>query len=270
MAVDTLVHAGDKKNKLTSGVITLLIHAGILVLMMWLGLKPPDPPWEEQGIMISLGEPDQGGPDQTPAAEQPETEPQPEEQIPVEEEENIATQDIEDAPVVKKTEDKKPSEVKKPSTEKKPEVKEPERKADSRAMFRGNRTNGDPNSQGTGDGDVPGNQGSPDGSENGSLDGRGQGTSGDGFGYSLSGRKIKRLPDVQDNSKATGKVVVTVTVDKNGRVVKAEPGARGTTTTDPGLWEKARQAALRTEFSTRADGATEQVGTMTFVFKYKP
>lgn len=258
----------EKKNRIIGWVSTVMFHAAVLALMLWMGLKPPDPPLEEQGIMVSLGEPDNGGPDLTPAAEQPDAQPQPQEQEPVEDP-NVATQDVEDAPVVKKTEDKKPNEVKKPS-ENKPEVKEPERKVDNRALFKGNRTNGDPNSQGMGDGDNPGNEGAPDGSEDGAPGGTGSGNSGDGFSYNLNGRKVRRYPDVQDNSKATGKVVVTVTVDRNGRVLKAEPGARGTTATDTGLWEKARQAAMRTEFSSRSDGPNEQVGTMTFVFKYKP
>ncbi|MFN5885926.1 MAG: energy transducer TonB, partial [Bacteroidota bacterium] len=59
-------------------------------------------------------------------------------------------------------------------------------------------------------------------------------------------------------------------VDRNGRVIKATPGQKGTTTLSPVLLEKAKQGALETRFSTRSDGPEEQYGTITFIFRFKP
>ena len=262
----------ESRNRLIGIAMTIVIHALLLLLLLWYMLTPPNPPIEYGGmeLSVSLGEINAGGPSPIPVEE-----PQPVTPSPVEEvEEAVATQDIEEAPtvkpVIKPQADKKPVKVTKP-------VEQP-RKVDERALFKKKTTN--EGASGFGDGEIPGNEGRADGQADGSPDGNGTGNGlggngtgtggGDGFSYDLKGRKLELRPTVIDNSRETGKVVVRIVVDKNGRVIKAEPGQKGTTTPSRLLWEKAEQGAREARFSARTDGAEEQYGTMTFIFKYKP
>lgn len=128
--------------------------------------------------------------------------------------------------------------------------------------------NGDPNSK------VYSGKGSGTGTGSGDGDGEGDGPGGKGTGkdkgngihYDLSGRKaIKRVkPD--ENSKATGKVVVSITVDQEGNVISAKAGARGSTTTNAGLYKAAEEAALKTKFNPSPDAPDEQRGNIVFTF----
>lgn len=114
---------------------------------------------------------------------------------------------------------------------------------------------------GTGDGSGNG----PGGSGGGLGDGNGPGT-GSGVTFNLDGRKMLAIPKVNDNSQETGKVVVSITVDKTGKVINAVPGARGSTTTATGLYAKAKQAAMKAQFDVNPNAAEEQKGTITFIF----
>ena len=75
-----------------------------------------------------------------------------------------------------------------------------------------------------------------------------------------------RKPIIDDKSQLTGRVVVNITVDKDGAVVAAIPGGRGSTTTSDYLFSKAKEAAMKAKFSPSPEGADIQKGTMTFVF----
>ena len=66
-----------------------------------------------------------------------------------------------------------------------------------------------------------------------------------------------------------GVVVVTIWVDNYGNVSKAQPGAQGTTVNDSGLWNAAREAALKTHFNMDADAPALQKGTITYNFALK-
>lgn len=73
-------------------------------------------------------------------------------------------------------------------------------------------------------------------------------------------------PKIVDNSQKEGKVVVDIIVDKNGKVVKATPGGRGSTTTDRHLEKLAKEAAENTVFNAKPDAPIQQKGEMTFLF----
>lgn len=276
----------EQKSKWIGITATLVMHTVLFIFLLWSVLHIPDPPLEGGGMELSmaLGEPDMGGPSEEPAADPAAVEPIPE-VIP--DEQQTVTQDIEEVDVVaKKTEDKK-KEVPITKPVEKPIVKpiekpvEQPRVADARAMFK--KSTSATGQGGHGDGTIPGNEGRPDGVEGGSPDGNGIGNglggsgggtgtgigSGDGMGFDLKGRSLARKPDITDNSKETGKVVVGITVDRNGRVTKVQPGLKGTTTLNPTLIEKAKQGAMDARFSPKPDGPEEQFGTMTFVFRFK-
>lgn len=276
----------ERNNKIVAYTGTAIFHLLCLIGLWYMILYPPDPPLDGggSGMAISLGEPDMGGPSEIPVEEPAPVEPTPEEII---DETAVATQETEEAPVVETPKEiKKPKEVKKETkpVKEKP-VEEVVRKVDERAIFK-KKTNNTSTSSGSGDGSIPGNEGSPDGSPDGSLDGTG-GNGGDGSGYGtgngigngsgdgigsfdLKGRTVARKPKVEENSRETGRVVVSVVVDRTGKVIKATPGQKGTTTLSPVLLEKAKNGALETRFSAKPDGPEEQYGSITFVFRFKP
>ena len=73
------------------------------------------------------------------------------------------------------------------------------------------------------------------------------------------------MPKPDFNNQAEGKVVVEITVDKNGKVINAIPGKKGTTTMDEDLWDAAKRAALQSKFDKKPD-ATVQKGTISYHF----
>lgn len=82
----------------------------------------------------------------------------------------------------------------------------------------------------------------------------------------VPGRKIVKSPDMKILTQDKGVVVVNVSVDKYGRVIKAEPGGEGTNTTLQYLLTKAKQAAEATIFDTNPTYPLETKGTITVVF----
>lgn len=127
------------------------------------------------------------------------------------------------------------------------------------------------NGSGSGSGSGTGTgSGSGSGSGTGSGSGIGSGTgSGTGSGvdnYSLEGRNPKSLLKPSYNSEDQGKVVVTIWVNKEGKVIKALAGGKGTSTSDQKLWKMAEDAAKRSTFTAKSDAAEEQKGTITYKF----
>lgn len=124
---------------------------------------------------------------------------------------------------------------------------------------------------GTGGGNGTGNgTGSGAGSGSGSGGGNGSGTGkGNGAGYALAGRKAISKPQPAYNCNEEGTVVVQITVDENGNVTEAKPGARGTTNTANCLASQAKIAAQNTKWNPSPDGTQKQVGTITYNFKIR-
>lgn len=123
------------------------------------------------------------------------------------------------------------------------------------------KPNGDPNSK-----NYSGTGGNGNGDGTGTGPGTGPG-SGPGTSYDLKGRKVAgALPKPKYDSDEEGKVVVSITVDQNGKVTKAVPGAKGTTTEDKTLWKQSEQAAYKAKFDSKSDAAIEQKGTITYIF----
>jgi outer membrane biosynthesis protein TonB len=287
--MNTLQYKKDEqKNKWIGLAATLVMHTLIFIFLLWSVLHVPDPPLEGGGMELSmaLGEPDMGGPSEEAVADPTAAQPA---QEAANEEQPTLTQDAEEIDVTAKPVEKKTKQpiVTKPIE--KPVVKpiekpiEAPRVADARAMFK--KSSSSTGQGGHGDGIIPGNEGRPDGVDGGSPDGNGIGNglggsgggtgtgigsgSGDGMGFDLKGRSLARRPDITDNSKETGKVVVGITVDRTGHVIKVQPGLKGSTTLNPTLVEKAKQGAMQARFSPKPDGPEEQYGTMTFIFRFK-
>ena len=118
-----------------------------------------------------------------------------------------------------------------------------------------------------GDDNKAGDKGSPDGdpyatSYYGSP-GSGSGTG----GYGLNGRSLVNNGKVPQECNESGRVVVRITVDKSGKVIKAEPGVRGTTNNSPCLLEPARKTAFMHKWNLDSNAPSEQVGFVVVNFK---
>ena len=87
-----------------------------------------------------------------------------------------------------------------------------------------------------------------------------------GISYSLSGRTIQSLPLPSSVYQVEGKVVVEVTVDRNGKVTQATPGVKGSTTLDENLLSTSRKAAMAAQFDKNPDAPAFQKGTITYHF----
>lgn len=257
---------------------TIFIHGAIFLALYFFVLVPPNPPWADQGASMILGEENMGGESTTPVENPQKNEVYtPLESQPAPDELSQSTDDEVD--VVAKVNDKK-IEPKKttvtPPAEKPKEMVELPKKANPNALFKKRSSNGE---TGYGSGTEPGNEGKPDGTPDGVIGGTGQGgegvgpggPGGDGKGpikYSLYGRRVAKKPVISTSSNDVGIVVVNITVDRQGNVIKAEPGARGSTTLNLDKLKVAKQAALDTKFSPKADGPEEQFGTMTVSFAF--
>jgi TonB family protein len=88
--------------------------------------------------------------------------------------------------------------------------------------------------------------------------------------FDLSGRSIKgELAQPENRSNRDGRVVVEITVNQSGQVIKAQARLRGSTIQDAVLWKAAEDAARKTMFNTDTKSPPLQMGTITYVFKLK-
>ena len=252
----------EDKNKRIGITASVLFHIILLLLFTIVGLTYLEPPPEEEGITINFGFSDAGM--QTESTETPvEQSENVTEEINMENStpqetvnEEILTQDNVDAPSINKEEEK----------ENEPVVEKEEPKPDKNLSDALNKWKTDKSKPSGGDGttDQAGDQGRIDGDPNSTnYEGRGFGN---GNSFSLNGRTMVKKPIINDDSQEEGKVVVDILVDRQGRVVRASPGARGSTTASPELYKKAKKAAMQTKFNANPDASFEQKGQMTFIF----
>jgi len=199
-----------------SVVLTIILH-GIIALLLWfLNLSTPNPPFAEGlagggggGSFVEFGTLDIS--DVAPA---PAPEPEPEEEIMTNDDEQTVSID---QPEKTKDKPEKKEKVKEQPKVKVDLVEVP--KVNQNALFKGGKRNNGGAQQGTGEGGGLGDgKGTGNGPGTGSGDGGGNGGGsgkGDGFGYDLTGRGIRSAAKVVDNSQETGTVVINIKVDKN-------------------------------------------------------
>jgi len=269
----------DTPHKKKSFTITTILMAIILLLMFWVGMDYLDPPIEG-GIAVNFGTSDVGSgnvqPTKPVASAPKNTAPQPEPTPPQPEiKDEVVTQDIEDAPVIeeKPKETPKPKEEQpkeKPVEEPKEEVK-PDPKPDQSttsaldALINGPKNDG-ASQAGEGDDNQAGDKGDPNGDPNASsYYGTGKGLDGDG-NYQLGGRKALGKPKRVQECNEAGTVVVSIEVDRSGKVIKAVPGVRGTTNNSRCLLEPAKAAALATKFNADGKAPSKQIGKIVYRF----
>lgn len=265
----------DTKHKRKSMILTILLHSIILILLFLFGLKYMDPPLES-GIAVNFGTTDFGqGNDQPlePVKTAPkQTSPEPVPETKTELNEEVVTQNKEEAPVIKKEEKQEAVKETLKEEPKKEEPKKPDPKPDKAttdalsSLINGPKNNG--KAEGSeGNDNVAGDKGDPSGDPNASsYYGTGMGLDGDG-NYLLGGRKALNKEKFTQDCNEAGRVVVSIEVDRSGKVISATPGVRGTTNNSKCLLEPAKRSALATRFNSDDKAPAKQIGKIIYNFK---
>ena len=94
----------------------------------------------------------------------------------------------------------------------------------------------------------------------------GQGGSGNGISYSLGNRGAKYIEKPTASFNEVGTVVVSIWVNREGTVVRAQVSPKGTTIVDAGMKKIAVDAAKLSTFEADQNAAELQTGTITYKF----
>ncbi len=244
------------KNKIISGICTVVLMLLVAVVLISFGYDPPDPPIPEEGVEVNIGNSDFGSGDNPQPASEPVT-------PTVSAAPNqVATQHTEPAPSVNSSPVQGNTVTQQPEPQPVVTPKEPE--INRNALFPGKR-NQQSGSGSQGQSTGTGDQGKPNGTQS-SNNYNGNG-GGNGTNYSLAGRSSVALPKPEYGSNKQGTVVVQIWVDRNGNVTRAEFQPKGSNTADGDLVGKAIAAARKARFNADAAAPEEQKGTITYIFK---
>ncbi len=296
----SLLNTEHEKKSFT---LTTLLLSALLLVLFYIGLSYMDPPLES-GISVNFGTTTFGMGKEQPKEKirsQPaETQPVVEEKVveekqvaPVKEvakeevvdkpAEKILTQESEESIVIKKQQEakRKADEAAKQAKAEEERLEKEKRDAEEKARqekeakkqkldaLMGGLNKSDGTAKGgEGDDNKPGDKGQPDGdpyatSYYGSA---GSGTGGGG-GYGLNGRSLVGKGKVQQECNEEGRVVVKIVVDRNGKVISATPGVKGTTNNDPCLLEPAKKTAFMHKWNVDENAPSQQVGFVVVNFK---
>lgn len=285
----------DTPYKRKSAVATTIIMMLLLFLIFTFGLKYFDPPLE-YGIAVNFGTSNVGSGNVQPteplksasSAEEviEETQQEEIEETVAETEptsapsEKVITQDSEESIKIKKQEEakRKAEEVERQKKleaeriERQRKAAEEKKKAEEAAKRKklddlmGGLNNSDGSATGgEGDDNQAGDKGNPNGDPNASGY-YGNGGGGSGGNYRLGNRKAVSKPKPTYDCNEQGRVVVSISVDKNGKVISAQPGIKGTTNSAPCLLTRAKEAALKTRFNSDSNAPVKQVGSIIYNF----
>lgn len=275
---------GKRKSEYIGVLGALLVHVAFIALLILVSFTIPQQDEDAGGVPVMMGDVDSAHGDLDPSLV--DVEMLPEEASPAEltseAEQEIITQTEEETVAIKpKNEPKKekPKPVKKPekTAEQKAadakklaeEKAEQERKAAAEAarkrvdgaFGKGSQMGGSKGSAQSGEGV----EGSPNGnSSSGAKSGVG------GYGtFNLGGRSISgSLPQPVYNVQEEGKVVVSITVNPQGKVIATNINLQQTNTSNSTLRREAEKAAKKAQFN-GVDGVNNQTGTITYFFKLK-
>jgi hypothetical protein len=253
----------ERKSRIAAIAGTILFHALMLLSLLLLALRTPLPLPGEEGVEVNLGYSDDGMGNIQPEvpALAPRATPPPSQ---IKTDDQVVTSNTEEEPAIDKN--KKKADKAKPVIKPTPVVEKPkEPTVNQKALYPGKSTK---TSQGGNQGITgkPGDQGKPNGTP-GSPNYDGNGGKGNGISYDLgNGRGARSLAKPTYNSPEQGKIVVSIKVDREGKVTYASAGAKGTTISEINLRQQAENAARKTIFAPDADAPEEQRGTITYVF----
>ncbi|WP_375238744.1 energy transducer TonB [Aurantibacter sp.] len=295
------------KHEKNSARITTLIMLLIILLLFLVTSPPYMDPPEEYGVAVNFGNSNVGSGDVQPNEpiksennNSPEPFKEPTKTDPVEEVkpeetkqeaaaqkvEDVLTQETEEAIAIKKqkeitdakakaesdakakakAEAEKIAKAKAEAAEKKRQ-EEAAKKAKLDAMMGGlNESDGTTNG-GEGDDDKAGDKGQLNGNPYASSYFGDKGTGNGGVGYGLNGRGKPSLQVFKQTCNEAGLVVVMIEVDRNGKVIKATPGVKGTENTASCLLEPAKRIALSHKWKSDTNAPIRQIGFVSVNFK---
>jgi hypothetical protein len=118
-----------------------------------------------------------------------------------------------------------------------------------------------------GDEDFQGDKGNIEGNLYSSSYYKNTGLTGIGKSYGLNGRSLQSNGKVVQDCNQEGTVVVRITVNKNGNVINAEPGVKGSTNTHPCLLLPAKKTALLHKWYPDDEAPEQQIGYVLIQFK---
>ncbi|MDF0709010.1 MAG: energy transducer TonB [Bacteroidota bacterium] len=285
----------DTRHKKKSFTLTTLLLSALLLLLFYIGLTYLDPPIEN-GIAVNFGTMEFGSGEVQPTepvrSEPREVESLPEPQDvaePAEPQETV----VEEAPVeeVLTSNDEETIKLRQQQeAQRKAEEEAEKAKAEAERIAREKREaeerkrqeqeakkksvdaliGGIGKSEGTttgseGDDDRAGDKGQPDGDPYATSY---YGSPGTGTGgYGLSGRSLANKGKVQQECNEEGRVVVRIVVDRTGKVIKAQPGVKGTTNNAPCLLEPAQRTAMLHRWNPDSNAPAQQIGFVVVNFK---
>ncbi|WP_298780584.1 energy transducer TonB [uncultured Polaribacter sp.] len=266
----------DTKHKRKSAIITAILLLFLLFVIFNYGMKYLDLP-EEYGLAINFGnsEVGSGKPVEKIKKIAPPKVVEKEEVVENTKEvskdiikEDVITDDsLEEVPVIEKTEVKKEpvkEEVKEVVKEEVPKPQPSKETQDAlNNLLNGNSSDGKPKREGNYK--EQGVKGKESGDPN-SNKYYGNTGSGSGGNYNLAGRKALLKPKEQPDCEEEGVVVVRIEVDKNGKVISAIAGVKGSTNTALCLLKPAKEAALNTTWNADLKAPTKQIGTIIYKF----
>lgn len=258
------------KHERKAALLTVMLLSLILLWGCFFGLRYMDPP-EEYGIAINFGFSDFGsGPQQQEVVASSPNSTSKEQVLPSENPvqdastEDLLTQTDTAIPVLKSNSSKGKDGAPEKTAEK--EVPKPSKETQNvlSNLLNANKSEGRQTKE-EGATSVDGLQGNTEGKP---KDSKYYGTTGDGGDehYNLSGRNPLSRPIIRPKCNEEGTVVVSIEVDRSGRVTRATPGVKGTTNTAPCLLSPAKEAALRTQWNSDSKAPAKQVGVIVYRF----
>ncbi|MDX1365057.1 hypothetical protein [Arenibacter latericius] len=289
----------NTKHKKKSFTLTTVLLSVLLLLLFYIGLTYMDPPLES-GITVNFGTMEFGSgnvqpkekiksqPVEKPIAEPKVQEEKVEEQVSKEEvaiekpAEKILTQESEESILIKQQQEaqRKANEAaKKAQAEaerKAREQKEAEEKLRQEQQAKRNKLDqligGINKSEGTdsgseGDDNRAGDKGNPEGDPYATSYYGSPGSGTGSGGYGLRGRSLVNQGKVPQECNEEGRVVVRIVVNRNGDVVDATPGVKGTTNNHPCLLAPAKQTALKHKWNLDSNAPAQQTGFVVVNFK---
>ncbi|OIQ28062.1 MAG: energy transducer TonB [Bacteroidetes bacterium MedPE-SWsnd-G2] len=291
----------ETKHEKNSAKITGLLLVIILLLLFVVGPPYMDPPLE-YGVAVNFGTSNVGSGNVQPlkpvksepreVVEEPQEVQEEVQETPVEESveasepeaapsEEVVTQETEEGIAIKKAKEAAEAKAKEEARAKaeadrkakeaqeakeKKEREEAEKKKNLDALIGGVSKSEGEKTGGEGDDNSPGDKGQLDGDPYApSYFGTpGQGNGGSGYGLSGRGRPSKNV--IKQDCNEEGRVVVRIVVNREGKVIKAQPGIKGTTNNAACLMTPARKTAMSYKWPADSKAPAEQVGFIVIDF----
>jgi membrane protein involved in colicin uptake len=263
--------------------ITTLLAVILLLLIFVVGPKYLDPP-QEYGVAINFGTTDYGSGNKPLSQPQPAkvekvveetplqaTPAEPEASAPVTKTKDVLTQQTEDAEAIRKEKEVKAKAERIDREKREAEEKKKREKAEKKRQL-DNLIGGVKNAKGNDNGGEGNDDNRP--SNKGQLNGDpyapsyfgGSGPGKGGVGYGLGGRGRPSRQIYKQDCNEYGLVVVRIEVNRQGKVIKATPGIRGTTNTHPCLLEPAKKIAESHKWPTDSKAPAIQIGFVSINF----